>query len=442
MRCLRPAMAALLICAPALLSPALAQTCLCPQPAYEGAGPPIQAEEAPPPLPEYEQPPLPAPGYYWTPGYWAWNNYDYYWVPGVWVEPPHPGLLWTPGYWGFANGAYLFHRGYWGAQIGFYGGIHYGFGYNGLGYEGGRWQGDRFFYNSTVNNISSVHIANIYREPVTVPPGVGRASFNGGQGGVQLKPTPEQERFTAQTKEHIPPTPLQRDHVKTASMNAEQFQSANQGKPPVAATPRPGEFKGRDVVPAKAAGTAATVPNAEENQRKPGEPLNGEKPIKAEPLNNPKAEEKLPGAATPPGGKQPGAEKPVRGELTPNKEPIKAEPLNNPKAEEKLPGAPGKPEKPVRPELKPNKEPAKLEPPNAPKAQEKPPGAPADMQRQQELKRQQQEQQQQLQRQQEQERQRAAQRPPGAPGAAERNARPEGKREAECGKPGQPPCPR
>ena len=52
--------------------------------------------------------------------------------PGVWVEPPQPGLLWTPGYWGFVNGAYLFHRGYWGAQIGFYGGINYGFGYDGL----------------------------------------------------------------------------------------------------------------------------------------------------------------------------------------------------------------------------------------------------------------------------------------------------------------------
>jgi hypothetical protein len=82
----------------ALMAPALAQTCACP-PAYEGAGPVIQAGEPPPPLPIYDQPPMPAPGYYWTPGYWAWNNYDYYWVPGVWVEPPQPGLLWTPGFW-------------------------------------------------------------------------------------------------------------------------------------------------------------------------------------------------------------------------------------------------------------------------------------------------------------------------------------------------------
>ncbi len=29
---------------------------------------------APPALPVYVQPPIPAPGYIWTPGYWAWNE--------------------------------------------------------------------------------------------------------------------------------------------------------------------------------------------------------------------------------------------------------------------------------------------------------------------------------------------------------------------------------
>ena len=167
------------------------ETLLCPQPAYEGAGPPIQAEKRRRHCRNTQQPPLPAPGYYWTPGYWAWNNYDYYWVPGVWVEPPHPGLLWTPGSAGLRQRRLPLPPRLLGRADRVLRRIHYGFGYNGIGYEGGRWQGDRFFYNSTVNNISSVHIANIYREPETVPPGVGRASFNGGQGGVQLKPTPE-----------------------------------------------------------------------------------------------------------------------------------------------------------------------------------------------------------------------------------------------------------
>ena len=38
---------------------------------------------APPELPVYDQPPLPAPGYIWIPGYWAWGPDGYYWVPGI-----------------------------------------------------------------------------------------------------------------------------------------------------------------------------------------------------------------------------------------------------------------------------------------------------------------------------------------------------------------------
>ena len=98
-------------CAPvALAAPAFAQTCEC----APAGGYVVQADEPPPRLPEYDQPPIPAPGYYWTPGDWAWNNYDYYWVPGAWVEPPQPGLLWTPGYWAFVGGVYAFRPGYWG----------------------------------------------------------------------------------------------------------------------------------------------------------------------------------------------------------------------------------------------------------------------------------------------------------------------------------------
>src|SRR5271155_3531500 len=98
----------------------------------------VSVNLAPPELPVYDQPPIPAPGYLWTPGYWSWNNEDYYWVPGTWVEPPQPGLLWTPGYWAFNDGVYGFRQGYWGEQVGFYGGVNYGFGYVGVGFAGGR----------------------------------------------------------------------------------------------------------------------------------------------------------------------------------------------------------------------------------------------------------------------------------------------------------------
>ena len=74
----------------------------------------------------------------WTPGYWAYaNDYDdYYWVPGTWVMAPEPGLLWTPAYWGWGGNGYVFYQGYWGQQVGFYGGISYGYGYFGEGYQG------------------------------------------------------------------------------------------------------------------------------------------------------------------------------------------------------------------------------------------------------------------------------------------------------------------
>jgi hypothetical protein len=121
-----------------------------------------QAPEPPPPLPDYDQPPAPDDGYIWTPGYWAWGAYGYYWVPGVWVEPPYMGALWTPGYWRVWGGRYMWYPGHWGLHIGFYGGIHYGFGYVGLGYEGGYWQSGRFFYNRVYNNIDIHRVHNMY----------------------------------------------------------------------------------------------------------------------------------------------------------------------------------------------------------------------------------------------------------------------------------------
>jgi hypothetical protein len=213
---------------------------------------------APPELPVYEQPPVPGPDYIWSPGYWAWGGEDYYWVPGTWVEAPSPGLLWTPGYWGYSDeGVYVWNAGYWGPRVGYYGGINYGFGYVGVGFLGGRWEGGVFAYNRAVTNVGSVRITNVYNQTVVNNTTVinNNTSFNGGKGGTTAKPTPVE--LAAAKDPHIAPTALQTQHQQAASTNRALFASVNQGKPAVAASPKPGVFSGHGVVAAKAVGTGA-----------------------------------------------------------------------------------------------------------------------------------------------------------------------------------------
>src|SRR5467141_3076615 len=143
----------------------------------------ISVRVGPPVLPVYVQPVCPAPGYIWTPGYWAYGDDDYYSVPGTWVMAPERGLLWTPAYWGWGGNGYVFYDGYWGSRVGFYGGISYGYGYFGEGYEGGRWQNGQFYYNRSVNNVNVTTIHNVYNVTVNNTT-VNRVSYNGGNGGV------------------------------------------------------------------------------------------------------------------------------------------------------------------------------------------------------------------------------------------------------------------
>jgi hypothetical protein len=210
----------------------------------------ISITVAPPALPVYEQPPLPAQGYIWTPGYWAYSEGDYYWVPGTWVMAPQVGFLWTPGYWGWGNGVYVFNEGYWGPHVGFYGGINYGYGYTGEGYQGGRWDNGQFAYNRAVNNVNVNNIHNTYNTTVINNTTVNRISYNGGNGGVTARPNSEQE--AAAHEKHIAPVAVQTQHAQAARANPQQRASVNQGKPAIAATPKPGAFNAG--VPAKQAG--------------------------------------------------------------------------------------------------------------------------------------------------------------------------------------------
>ncbi|MGA9528476.1 MAG: hypothetical protein WBS24_10195 [Terriglobales bacterium] len=204
----------------------------------------------PPALPVYTQPVCPGPGYLWTPGYWSWDDADgYYWVPGTWVVAP-VGLLWTPGYWGWGDGLYVWHAGYWGPHVGFYGGINYGFGYTGAGFFGGEWRGGAFFYNRSVMNVNVTRITNVYERTVVV--NNNHVAFNGGEGGVEARPTAEEERYASE--KHTPPIAAQVRQEHLASQNKALFARENHGRPAIAATGKPGDFKGHDVVAAREAG--------------------------------------------------------------------------------------------------------------------------------------------------------------------------------------------
>jgi hypothetical protein len=223
---------------------------------YAEIGIGISVRVGPPALPVYAQPICPGPGYFWTPGYWAWSDDDgYYWVPGTWVIAP-VGMLWTPGYWAFSGGFYGWHGGYWGPHVGFYGGINYGFGYGGVGFFGGEWRGGSFFYNRSVTNVNVTNVTNVYNRTVIVN-NTRNVSYNG-PGGVEARPTPQEERFSREP--HNAALAAQTQHEHAARQNRQLLASENHGRPPIAATARPGEFNGPHVQPARTAGAPYRAP--------------------------------------------------------------------------------------------------------------------------------------------------------------------------------------
>jgi hypothetical protein len=242
----------------------------------------ISVRIGPPALPVYAQPICPGPGYFWTPGYWAWDDDDgYYWVPGTWVVAP-VGMFWTPGWWGWNEGFYVFHGGYWGPHVGFYGGINYGFGYTGEGFYGGEWRGRDFYYNRNVTNVNVTNITNVYNKTVIVNnTTVNHVSYNGGNGGIAARPTSQQ--LAAEHEQHQAPLAVQAQHQQAAVHNRELFARVNQGRPPVAATARPADFHA--AVPARAAGAPYHAPAISPREAR-GPATTGNRPLTPANSNN------------------------------------------------------------------------------------------------------------------------------------------------------------
>ena len=228
-------------------------------PARSSAAVGIFVSFGPPAIPVYEQPYCPGPGYIWTPGYWSWDpDYGYYWVPGTWLPAPFVGAMWTPGYWGWDNGGYGWYPGYWGTSVGFYGGIDYGYGYNGYGYYGGYWRGDSFYYNREVNRMGNGNFRNVYSQRVVENRG-SRVSYNGGRGGINARPTSRE--LGAERTRRYGAVNQQLQQERFARSDPAQRARENHGSPGIAATARPGEFRGSGVVRATRAGAPYNEPS-------------------------------------------------------------------------------------------------------------------------------------------------------------------------------------
>jgi hypothetical protein len=198
----------------------------------------ISVSFGPPPIPYYVQPPNPDPNYIWSPGYWGYDPDDgYYWVPGTWVPAPQYGLYWTPGYWAWNGIAFIFSSGYWAPQVGWYGGVNYGYGYYGNGYSGGRWHGHQFAYNTAISNVNRSHVRDVYSDPGAAQHTWNRVSYNGGRGGVSARPSANQ--LAVRDHRASGPTNVQMQHARFAATNRANFSAVNHGRPATAAMVRP-----------------------------------------------------------------------------------------------------------------------------------------------------------------------------------------------------------
>jgi hypothetical protein len=130
--------------------------------------------------------------------------------------------------------------------------VNYGFGYPGHGYEGGYWRDRDFYYNRAVNNVTNVHITNVYTKTVVNNVTVNRVSYVGGTGGLNARPSAQEEQVAR--GRHLPPTAVQTQHHESAGSNRELLASVNRGKPPIAATAKPNEFSNHVVAATRAGG--------------------------------------------------------------------------------------------------------------------------------------------------------------------------------------------
>jgi len=85
-------------------------------------------------------------------------------------------------------------------------------------------------------NTAVIHNTYVNKTVIVNNTTVNRTSFNGGPGGIAVRPTAGEMAASRET--HIPPTTSQVSHQHLASTNRSNFASENHGKPATAAMSR------------------------------------------------------------------------------------------------------------------------------------------------------------------------------------------------------------
>ena len=179
----------------------------------------ISAEEAPPPLPEYDQPPIPAPGYIWTPGYWAGTTSI---IIGCRVAggAAGGGHLLDASLLGLLQRSLLFIGGYWGSASVSTGASTMAMVMAAVASRAARWDHGAFYYNRAVTNLRGATITNVYEKNVVIS-NRDWVSYNGGRGGLTLRPTAEEE--AAAREPHRLLMQWQTQHVRAAQRGQHRF---------------------------------------------------------------------------------------------------------------------------------------------------------------------------------------------------------------------------
>jgi hypothetical protein len=118
--------------------------------------------------------------------------------------------------------------------------------------------------------VNVTNITNVYNRTVIVNNHT-HVAFNGGRGGVAARPTAQQQAWARES--HRGPIAAQMQHQQAASQNRALFARENHGRPPVAATARPGDFRGHGVVAAKATGGTYHAPAMSPRQARVSAPV-------------------------------------------------------------------------------------------------------------------------------------------------------------------------